>query len=984
LEGIAAPTELPHDEPAISTNTFEQGNVMTRAAIFVLPVVFAAITPAVEADPLENLLALPHASLVAELLGSGAADVPLLLDGNPSSAGTFDITGAPVELVFGFGDGMVAPEAVVLRFGVGGDAPRPARVDLLVSTVSPQSGFRSLRTEAVDPGAAEQRFEFRPAGARWIMVRLFPQRDAAALALGELAVAGRSGQPQTEYAFAESPARAIDILARLERDGMAPEVSSAEAEAFRRAAAGPLDSGALADVALIASGVTDGATREVYRSRIDALARTAAEALAEKKTVAEKGDALLAWLHETVLTAGYRSEQTDLSTLLDDGTFNCVSSAVIYNILALELGLDARAIEVPDHAFSIVYNGADHMDVETTTLHGFDPARERVEEFERLTGFRYIPQGNKANRREIDSAGLAALIYYNHAVEHAREGRYHQALLANFRAMSLDPEFPSAVKNALAALGNWSLELAEAGQWERAVEVAGLGAVLAPGDAGLVHNQEAVWTRWAVAEADAGRRDAAIAVLERAAVAMPEHGFDRMQAIAFTRPGEALATKGDFAGALAATDPGLKRLGPAAREELEDWRRTLYLRWANAELDVGKFEAAETVLTEALSSHADDWQLNNQLAYVAQEWTAAAASESFSDGLAVLAALDTRHPDHAGLRRVAESYVWRHVQPLADAGKMEPALEALQEARTVLAPSETTEIGAFVFDVNARAHMAEGAFEEAATLYARGLEMFPESRVLGHNSEYLAQEWLAFAHRSGGPAAAAEVVDQLSRLFPEMELERASDDEVYRRLAEHVDQGEFDEALVYREEVAAFLGEEAQVRSAEIVFDGWGRSLMDAGDWRGAAGRYADGLAVAPGSRRLAGNAAFVVQEWARAAWSDGDVPAFLDVVQASQNLFPDQPEIREAALHAVSTAVASHVRAGAFEDAITAIEQTETVLPARSAEELYTHVFDSWAKRSIDQRDWRQAIEIYDQGLERAPDSQVLKHNRAFSESQL
>ena len=94
---------------------------------------------------------------------------------------------------------------------------------------------------------------------------------------------------------------------------------------------------------------------------------------------------MLPWLHETVLTAGYREKQTDLSVLLDEGLFNCVSSAVVYNALALRLGLDARAIEVPDHAFSIVYDGANHMDVETTTPQGFDPRREKIEAFEALS-----------------------------------------------------------------------------------------------------------------------------------------------------------------------------------------------------------------------------------------------------------------------------------------------------------------------------------------------------------------------------------------------------------------------------------------------------------------------------------------------------------------------------------------------------------------------------------------------------------------------
>jgi len=47
----------------------------------------------------------------------------------------------------------------------------------------------------------------------------------------------------------------------------------------------------------------------------------------------------------------------------------------------------------------------------------------------------------------------------------------HEALLAYFRALSLDPEFGSAVKNALAALANWSVELSQAKKWEDALEV---------------------------------------------------------------------------------------------------------------------------------------------------------------------------------------------------------------------------------------------------------------------------------------------------------------------------------------------------------------------------------------------------------------------------------------------------------------------------------------------------------------------------------
>ena len=432
----------------------------------------ALTCPAHSADP-ENLLRAAGAALEARALAGRTDGAQALVDADASTVAVFGAeSAAPVELVYGFGGQIVSPEEVVLHFSEAAGEPRPARVDLLVSMVSADSGYRSLRIETVEGDGAEQAFGFRPAGARWIMVRLFPQPQATSVSLGELAVMGHIGPPETEYAFAEAPARVVDVLTSLQTDDAVSLGGGGAPPPDDR----PFGADQLADAALIASGVDDLTERTGYLSRLEDLARQASSAVPADAPAAARGEALLHWVHERVLTGGYQSEQTDLSVLLDTGKFNCVSSAVLYNILALKLGLDARAIEVPDHAFSIVYDGADHMDVETTTADGFNPARERIAAFEELTGFRYIPQSDKANRREIGAAGLAALIYYNHAVADLQAGRYREALVANFRAMSLDQEFVSAVKNAIAALANWSAELARQGDWERGVEIADLGA----------------------------------------------------------------------------------------------------------------------------------------------------------------------------------------------------------------------------------------------------------------------------------------------------------------------------------------------------------------------------------------------------------------------------------------------------------------------------------------------------------------------------
>ena len=187
-----------------------------------------------------------------------------------------------------------------------------------------------------------------------------------------------------------------------------------------------------------------------------------------EKSAFAKGQKLLDLLHAGPLAKGYEAGQTDVSAILETGTFNCVSSAALYNVIARGLGLDARAVEVPNHAFSILYDGSQHADIETTTKGGFNPSRDAKaqEEFSKLTGFAYIPDSNRDERREVGETGLVAIIYYNHGVDLMNAKRYHEALLANFRAMSLDKEFDSAVKNALAALANWSVELSRGGKFD--------------------------------------------------------------------------------------------------------------------------------------------------------------------------------------------------------------------------------------------------------------------------------------------------------------------------------------------------------------------------------------------------------------------------------------------------------------------------------------------------------------------------------------
>ena len=107
---------------------------------------------------------------------------------------------------------------------------------------------------------------------------------------------------------------------------------------------------------------------------------------------------------------------TNLMAVLDTGRFNCVSSAVLYNVIARGLGLDVKAIEIPaqsfgeGHVFVVLYDGAKQIPIETTNANGFNVSDNM----------------KKKNKREVGELGLVAIIYYNHGVSLGKENRFHE------------------------------------------------------------------------------------------------------------------------------------------------------------------------------------------------------------------------------------------------------------------------------------------------------------------------------------------------------------------------------------------------------------------------------------------------------------------------------------------------------------------------------------------------------------------------------
>ncbi|MDR1306835.1 MAG: hypothetical protein LBK74_04600 [Treponema sp.] len=219
-----------------------------------------------------------------------------------------------------------------------------------------------------------------------------------------------------------------------------PDPSAAE---YARRGAGSWED--LAETALWASAVGAAAVGTAARNSPDyrdTLRRAVEELdaeIREEPDLKVRGDYILSYMHRKFLRS-YSALQTRLDTLLANGRYNCVSSAVLYLILAQSQGLTVKGVAARDHAFAAVLGDGESWDVETTNPYGFDPGnrREFHDQFGKLTGFAYVPARNYRDRTDISPLELVSLILHNRVAEAESRNRYAEAVpLALNRAVLL-------------------------------------------------------------------------------------------------------------------------------------------------------------------------------------------------------------------------------------------------------------------------------------------------------------------------------------------------------------------------------------------------------------------------------------------------------------------------------------------------------------------------------------------------------------------
>lgn len=147
-----------------------------------------------------------------------------------------------------------------------------------------------------------------------------------------------------------------------------------------------------------------------YQNLRDYLSSSGIENLNEEA----KGEAILFAMYEKVLSQ-YRLKQTKVDVALNSGTYNCVSSALLYLALALDFNLDARVQETAKHAFITLYlSDGRKIDVETTNPFGFNPGtKKQVSLSSNSKKYAIVPRNYYSNRKEISKRRAVTLVAKN-------------------------------------------------------------------------------------------------------------------------------------------------------------------------------------------------------------------------------------------------------------------------------------------------------------------------------------------------------------------------------------------------------------------------------------------------------------------------------------------------------------------------------------------------------------------------------------------
>ncbi len=94
----------------------------------------------------------------------------------------------------------------------------------------------------------------------------------------------------------------------------------------------------------------------------------------------KRGEKILSILYDNLLSQYVKTHST-VDMAFEDGSYDCVSSSILYVCLAKAAGLCVAAKNIPGHTYVCMHSGTKKIDIETTTPNGFNSRKEKLTEY---------------------------------------------------------------------------------------------------------------------------------------------------------------------------------------------------------------------------------------------------------------------------------------------------------------------------------------------------------------------------------------------------------------------------------------------------------------------------------------------------------------------------------------------------------------------------------------------------------------------------
>lgn len=221
------------------------------------------------------------------------------------------------------------------------------------------------------------------------------------------------------------------------------------------------------------------------RAKVSAWKLAVRRDLNQQRALVERAADLHHWLHQHVLRT-YDASATDLSRVLNNGDYNCVSATLLYVVLARELQIPAATLCRGQHCRVGIHDGPHWLPLETTcaTCTGLSPLKAAVQPV--LIG------GDTKQERLLNEQGLVGLFWFNRALDELKLKHHRAAVAANLIALSWDLQNADARTNLLASLNFLGLDAAKVGDFAVATRWLMFAGEVNPNDATTQHNRRYV------------------------------------------------------------------------------------------------------------------------------------------------------------------------------------------------------------------------------------------------------------------------------------------------------------------------------------------------------------------------------------------------------------------------------------------------------------------------------------------------------------